>query len=148
MPSIKDSISLLGDKELEKKLKRLPEQVAKKVLRPGISAGLTPVKNALTKNIRNSVKNGGQFKTGKAVKKYRKDNGIFGMVGVKKMSERKFKLKGREVPFNVVLNILEFGSQKMNIKPKGFMRRARAESKSAAMSRVVAKTREKLKTIK
>lgn len=141
-------ITITGDKELEKKLKKLPAQILKKVLRPAISAGTTPMKQALKRTIASSFINSEQFvqNVSKRTKINRK-KGMMGFVGVKDIQGRTIKIKGEEKPFNVVLNILEFGSQKMNIKPRGFFKRAFEESKSQAQQLAVAKAKQKLKEV-
>ena len=128
------SIEIVGDKELERELKELAATSARSIMRPAINAGLTPIKKRAVSLAKSNFKSDTIAKEiGKSVKKARRRGGITGMVYVKPQPERMVKVNGREVPFEVVANILEFGRKDGSLPARSFMRKAREETKSEAL---------------
>lgn len=120
--------TLTGDKALNSKLAVLKSSAVQRVMKPAMSKGLDPImrrakSNAPWASIRRLI---GKKVTGRGTK-------ISGKVFMKPSNNRTIMLDGREVGFEVVANILEFGSAKQNIRPQPFMRPAREQAKGAAL---------------
>jgi len=140
----KSMLEITGDKKLAKAILALPDKVQKKVVRSSLSRGLTPIARTARKNQQHkSLKK----LIGKSVIKRKRDKMYAGKVYMKPSKDRTIMLKGREVGFEVVGNILEFGSAKRNIKAQPFMRPAAIQSKGAALHAFAEQARKKLKTM-
>ncbi len=139
MPQAKNMFELVGDKALRRKLEGLSKSGARKVMRPAIRAGLTPImkkakSNAPGKYIRTLIKK--KVKTSKGQ--------VVGYVEVRGGEDRPVMYQGSLVPFAMVVNVLEFGSAKLGISPRMFMRRARETESAQALRNVTKKANERL----
>jgi len=145
MARIEDSIRIAGDKILAKKLKKLADTSARKVMRPAINAGLTPIRKRAIELAKANFKSDTIAKEiGKSAKKSRRGSGVVGKVFIKKQPNRTIKIKGKQVPFEVVANILEFGRKDGSLQARSFMRRAREEMGGQAIIKVREKALERL----
>lgn len=127
------TIQLVDDKELNAKLTALPDKVQAKVMRRAIGCGLMPI----ARQARNLQRHASLRKLiGTKVVKRKRDREWVGKVYLKPSKERTIMIEGREIGFEVVGNILEFGSAKRNIKPQPFMRAAREQAGGAAIAAV------------
>jgi len=124
------AIELVGDVELRKQLKDMRTTVAKRVMRKAIRKGLKIIQTiaktkapgtTIAKLLKVSVRTGRE--------------GIIGAVEVKP-SERTVSFEGREIGFEFVANVLEFGSTKMNIREQRFLRGAREQGGPAALAMI------------
>jgi len=135
-------INIIGDKALEKELRELYQGVRLSIMRSAINAGLTPILKRAISLAKSNFKSDTIAKhIKKSAKNKNKKKGVVGKVFVEEQPERKIKLEGREVPFEVVSNILEFGRKDGSLPARSFMRRAREEMKSEALKVVREKTK-------
>lgn len=120
---------------IEKDLKKIDRQAYSKVLKPAMKKAVKPIQkqakaNAKWPSIKKLIKT--KVQKGK--------NGILGKIFVAPdKSGRKIQIEGRNVGFEVVANILEFGrAAPFNaggikvVKPVAFMRNAEAQKKTEA----------------
>ena len=133
------AIQLVGDKALQAKLRELRKAAQNRIMRPAINAGLTPIltqarATAPSTEIRKLLK--------KRVAKGR-GGSVIGMVRVTE-STRMVEYQGRQVPFDLVAMVLEFGSDKMNIRARRYLRDARDQQGQAALRIVAQKAEERL----
>lgn len=128
----KSVLELTGDLQLANTLDQLRFASARRIMRPAISKALTPIaaaarKKSHSKRISKLIS--------KKVIKVRKSGMVKGKVYVRPGTERgideTITLEGKEVGFEVVGNLQEFGTEKAAARP--FLRPAMAENKSTAM---------------
>jgi len=135
------SLKITGMDEVFKKLKKIDRDFNRKVVKPAINAGLEPIKQRAKQNCRHESLR-------KLISKKafisKRDKQTKGKVYLKPEKERKIKLDGKEAGFEVVGNIMEFGSQKRNIRPQPFMIPAGQSAKGAAAKIIETKIREKV----
>ncbi len=139
-------VQLTGDKQLQRDLAMLASSSVNDVLRNPIRAGLQPIREeassrykalgwsdfAKKSNIKRKVNSG--------------KKGLVGRVAIADITNRTVKLDGRDVPFNVVANILEFGSRSRNIREYRVLRGARDKKQAEALRIVQAKATKSLET--
>ena len=144
MSRLGSAISLVGDKELEKTLLKLSDRAAAMVMRPAISAGLTPVMKEAKLISNQKFKSDSLAKLigKKAWSKKDKVSGKIFMLPNK--STRTIKIKGKDVPFEVAANIQEFGRKDGSLESHAFMRPALGNKKSDALKALTNKARELL----
>jgi ABC-type antimicrobial peptide transport system permease subunit len=139
-------LELVGDKKLARELGILAGKSLKKIMKPAINAGLNPIKKRAEQLAKGNFKSKTIAKQVKKSAKVSKDKtGIVGQVFIKHQPERTIKIEGREAPFEVVANILEFGSAEMNIPARSYMRRGREEKRAEAIRTTTAKAKERLR---
>ncbi len=141
-------VLIKGFEELEKKLKNIENKMADKVLKAATSKGLDPIKRRAKANCQwSSIKK----LIGKKAWKNKNKN-ITGKVYLKPSKEgRTIKLDGRDVGFEAVGMILEFGrpGKKSHGKtppmpPRPFMRPAREQAKGQALKAMANEGKKKL----
>lgn len=134
---------ITGDFELMAKLEMLGRKSLTAVLKPAVNKGLNPIMQKAKQNCKwNSLRKLIGKKTGKT-----KKGTISGKVYMKPSKERTIKLNGRDVGFEAVANILEFGSSKQNIRPQPFMRPARQQAHSQALTEFQKEAESRLKKL-
>lgn len=131
-----------GDQALARKLAGLPDKVQAKVMRSAMSRGLTPLAQAARRLQRHPSL---RKLIAKAVVRRKRDRDWIGKVYMKPAKERTVRIDGRVVGFEVVGNILEFGSLKRHIAPQPFMRPARRQAGPAAIRALADQVRKKLR---
>jgi HK97 gp10 family phage protein len=138
------SVVVTGIQSLIAEMERIDRQMNSKVVRPATLRALSPIRkrakaNAPSESLKKLI-------SAKAfVSKKKKE--VKGKVYLKPDKKRTIKLQGREVGFEVVGNILEFGSVKQNIRPRPFMRPAAAEGAAEAKNILEKEIRERLKKL-
>ena len=108
MATIAGIAKITGDKALAKRIAALAGKGANRIMRPAIGKGLAPILKQAKANQRHASL---RKLIGKKVitkKAWPKD--VAGKVYMKPSKDRTINLQGREVGFEVVGNILEFGS--------------------------------------
>lgn len=133
-----------GLEDVLKELRRVDRQFNSKVLRPAVNKGLDPVRKqakALCKHesIRKLI----------AKKSFisKRDKAVRGKVFIKPSKDRKIILEGREVGFEAVASILEFGRKKGDLKPDPFLRPALDIAQGAALKIVASESSERIKRL-
>ena len=111
-----------GVPQLEMRLRRIENREALKIATLGIREGLKPIK----KRAQELAKANFKSETISKMIRSKAKKGI-GKVYINKMPDRTVTVEGREVPFEVVANILEFGRLDGSMPPRSYMRRAREE---------------------
>jgi HK97 gp10 family phage protein len=114
------SIVVTGLEKLLRDMQQIDRQMNSRVVRPATRRALAPIKrrakqNAKWKSIRRLISSKSFIN---------KKGEVKGKVYLRPDKKRTVILQGREVGFEVVGNILEFGSAKKNIQPRPFMRPA------------------------
>ena len=131
---------LVGDEKLRRGLKALRGAAQRKIMRPAINAGLTPILqqaradapgNTIPRLLKKRVKNG-------------KRGNVIGQVYVKE-SPRKVRFRGREIGFEFVASVLEFGSPRQGIRARRYLRGARDKRGQEALQALTQKAEERLK---
>lgn len=125
-------IQVTGAAQLNRALKKLSDQSAKKVAKKMVSKGTTIVAKHARRNVRaaTSSKELGKL-VGKQTKKSRRD-GYWGRVYIKESkSGRKIVVDGREVDISVALHFLEFGTVG-GIREHAMLRKARTQAEPQA----------------
>lgn len=134
---------ITGEKELAAKIAALAGKGANKIMRPAIGKGLVPIMKQAKANQRHASLR--KLIGKKVITKKTWPNDVAGKVYMKPSKDRTINLNGREVGFEVVGNILEFGSAKQNIPPQPFMRPAREQAAGAAIIATAAEASKQLK---
>ena len=137
-------VKITGLDNILRNLKRIDRQMNSKVIRPAINKGLKPIQSATKNNCKwKSIR---RLISKKAYVNRKKE--VKGKVFLRPdKSGRTIMIKGREVGFEVVGNILEFGSVKQNITPRPFMRPARDQAANTALAIIEKEIRERLKKL-
>lgn len=131
---------ITGDQKLAATLAALPGKMQKRVMRSAVAKGLAPIAKQAKANQRH--KSLRELIGKKVIRK--KSGDAAGKVYMKPSPDRTINLQGREVGFEVVGNILEFGSAKRGIAPQPFMRPARQQAGAAAIRAVAEEARKQL----
>lgn len=144
MAKISNMAGLIGDKELQKTILSLTDNCAKKIMRPSIVAGLKPIRKEARANADSKFKSDSLSRLIGIKAKAKKDK-VFGKVFMRPdKSGRTIKIKGKEVPFEAVANIQEFGRKDGSLEPHAFMRPAADSKRTEALKEVENKARELL----
>jgi len=111
--------------KLMKKFDGLSKGEMTKFVKPAVEVGVKKIGQAAKRNAKVNVK-GLTISKMVTYKTWSRAGSVFGrvMAQTKKIGDRTVKIDGREVPFEVVANILEYGSSTRNIKARHFMKRA------------------------
>ena len=136
----KSLLRMVGDKQLEKRLRRMGAKAAKKVMRPAISAGLTPVAAAARKNAK-QIKRTGLL--AKSIRKKTGRSGAYGKVFVNPKIEA--VVNGKKVRPAAYAHLVEFGTS--HSAPKPLLRAALGERAKQALGKIKTKTWERLKKL-
>jgi transposase InsO family protein len=137
-------ISMTGNKEVMKSMSILERRVQDKIARPSLAKGIAVVARGARRNQKHMSL---RKLVGQKVIRRKADKEFSAKVFMKPSKDRTIKLKGREVGFEVVGTILEFGSATQNITPQPFMRPALEQGKGAAVAAIAAEARKRLKRI-
>jgi len=117
-----------GLSEVMKNLQKVDKQFNSKVILPAVRKGLVPIQRQAKANCNHaSLK---KLIGKKAFINKKKE--VSGKVYMLPSKDRTIKLQGRDVGFEVVANILEFGRKRGDLKPEPFMRPARDTAMPAA----------------
>jgi len=137
-------VNILGDQQLQKDLNTLASSSVNDIMRNPIRAGLQPIREAASQQYK--AYGWDEFGAKRNLKRVVNSGkkGVVGSVVLADITSRKVTIEGREVPFNVVANILEFGSRKRNIREYRVMRDARDKNQQEALSIVHRKTTEQI----
>jgi len=137
------AIFLVGDKDLQERLKVLRKASQRQVMRPALTAGLKPIRQkardlapsrSIARLIKSKVYTGGR----------RRNKRLIGMVYVAEHGERKVEWRGKQYDFSFVARIQEFGSYHQNIPAVAYMRNARETQAAAAVAAVTKKAKERI----
>lgn len=135
---------VIGLNDLIKNIDRVDKDFNRKVFLPAIRKGL----NIIAKQAKANCKWQSLRKLiSKKAFISKKDKNAKGKVFLRPSKDRTIKLEGREVGFEVVGNILEFGSVKQNIKPHPFMRPARDHAAARARFEMEKEAEKRLKML-
>ncbi len=138
-------VKMTGDKKLSARIAALESKVSNKIMRAAVSKGLIPIAKQAKANQRHASLR--KLIGKKVITKKRWPKDVAGKVYMKPSKDRTIMLEGRNVGFEVVANILEFGSAKRNITPQPFMRPARTNAAAAAISATAAEARRQLQKL-
>lgn len=139
------SVSITGADKIISNLTRINRQFENKVVRPAMFEALKPIQTAAKTLQRHaSLK---KLIGRKASMSKQKGKGVIGKVFMRPAKNRTIQLEGRTVGFEVVGNILEFGSIKQHISPQPFMRPARDMASPAARMILSSQISKRLKAI-
>lgn len=147
MAKIAQMAGLVGDKELQKTILSLTDNVAKKLMRPAVAAGLKPIReqakdNAAPGSVLSSEASGLMQKAIKSSTRAKK-NKVSGKVYVDRKTEGEVNGK-KHVPGNVA-HLVEFGhGGPMPASAHPFLRPALDNKKGEAMNKITDKARELL----
>jgi len=142
---------VIGDKELIKELKKLNASVQRKVMRPAINFGLTPIRQ---ETARRAPRDTGLLS--KSIKKKVGKRGAWGKVYVDSQTKYQVETAGNTVNKRVgaksdekgiqnpakYAHLVEFGTKHSRSKP--FMRPAMESKKGIAYSRIARKAKERI----
>ncbi len=137
-------VKLIGDEKLQKDLNALASSSVNKVLRKPIRAGLQPIRQEASNEYRKLGWDEFAEKRNLVRKVGTGKKGVVGRVEIADIWNRMVTVEGRQVPFNVVANILEFGSRKRNISEYRVLRGARDKKQHEAIRIVNDKATEQL----
>lgn len=140
------SLSVTGVKELNRQFAAIEKGVQDKIAKPALRKGLNVVAKRAKAELWWSEHLRGLI--GARVSKRKADGEAIGKVYMMPSPDRTINLNGREVGFEVVANIFEFGSVKQNIRPRPFMRSAAAHSKGQALAAIELEARKRVARIK
>jgi len=164
--ALEQTIELSGEVKLMAQLDALIDSAARRVMKPAINKGLTPVNKDAKKRAKMLFKSTYISKMiGKKIyvsKKGKSRGAVIGMIFVrdtKKKNKRQIKVNGRMVDFSVAAMIQEFGRKDGSLQPHPFMRPAMIAKKAEALAiikkevpinlkKVIAKAKAKGKVIK
>lgn len=138
------SVVVTGLEQLLRNMQQIDRQMNSRVVRPATLRALTPIKrrakqNAKWKSIQRLI-------SAKAFVSKKKGD-VKGKVYLKPDKKRTVTLEGRKVGFEVVGNILEFGSVTKNIRPRPFMRPAADEGATEAKKVLESEIKARLKRL-
>jgi len=137
------SAVVTGLDKLLRDMQQIDRQMNSRVVRPATLRALAPIKRRAKKNAKwKSIQ---RLISGKAF--VSKKGEVKGKVYLKPDKERTITLEGREVGFEVVGNILEFGSVTKNIRPRPFMRPAADEGGTEAKAILEREIKARLKKL-
>jgi HK97 gp10 family phage protein len=128
-------VQAIGDKELIKAMGDVKANIMRRVMRPAINFGLTPITKAAKANV--EVESG---LTKKAIKKKVGKRGAWGKVYIDPKIEGEYNGKKRK-PANTA-HLLEFGTEHSEAKP--FMRPAVESKRTESLARIGSKAKENL----
>jgi hypothetical protein len=127
-------MQLLGDKQLIKDLNDFASSSINEVMRSPTGQALQPIRNLASQKYASHGWNDFAKKSNLPREVgTNKRLGVYGRVILEDIESRTVIVEGREVPFNVVANILEFGSEARNIREYAVMRTARDEARDEAI---------------
>jgi HK97 gp10 family phage protein len=126
-------LELVGAPETRAVLADMKASAARAVMRPAIRAGCRVIAKEAKQRAPGDKRHRIRRLIDVMVKTTSKGN-VIGRVYVKESKADTITLDGREVPFNVVANILEFGSPE--IPAQSFMRKSRRVKGAAALRKV------------
>jgi hypothetical protein len=138
MPTVKTAklgrssmYTLIGDEELRKDIKRMSNSSWKRILRRAVRNALTPIYQQARADAPSST-------IRKLIKKhvYTTKHRVVGMIRVAR-SSRTVTFQGRQIGFEFVANVLEFGSPTQNIRARRYMRGARERRGKEASDRLI-----------
>lgn len=139
--------AVTGFETVLKNIQKVEKQFKKKVTKPAFNKALEPIKQQAQINCRHESLKKLIGKKVITVKKGSRKGEISGKVFMKPSKDRKIILDKREVGFEVVANILEFGRKKGDLKPQPFMRPAIAMRQQEAMSILESEMKKGLKRL-
>ena len=128
-------LKVVGDKELIKATRNIKANILRRVLRPAINFGMTPITKAAKAN---APKESGLLK--KSIKKKVGKRGAWGKVYVDPKVEG--VVNGRKRKPAKYAHLLEFGTE--DAPPRPFMRPARDNNRAEVLARVASKAKENL----
>ena len=138
------TVGLEGMEQVLNNMAKIDRQFDRKVVIPSVRAALKPIRT----KARQLQKHQSLKKTIKSRAFKSKKGDILGKVFLSKNKDgRTINLEGREVGFEVVGNILEFGSAKRNITPQPFMRPAREQAAGQARTAMEKEAKKRLARI-
>lgn len=137
-------ISITGAEAIINKMRTIDKKFNSKVVRPAMAAALKPMQQKAKGLQRHSSLR--KLISRKAFVS-KKRNEVLGKVYLRPDKKRTVMIDGREVGFEVVGNILEFGSVKQNITPQPVMRPARDASLALCKLVLERETRKRLQAI-
>jgi len=136
-------VSITGVEQILGKMAKIDKAFDRKVVKPSMAVALKPIQK-----IAKSLQKHKSLKKLISRKAFiSKKKGVLGKVYLRPSKDRTIIFQGREVGFETVGNILEFGSAKQNIKPQPVMRSARASGSAAARAILKSEIKKRLKQI-
>jgi HK97 gp10 family phage protein len=131
-------VKVIGDKELLREFDKLEDKFKRRLLRPAINVGLTPVVNAVKKNV--PVDDGFLREE---IKKHVSKRGAWGRVYVN--SATYTGVDGKRKNPAKYAHLVEFGTK--HKAPHSFMRAGKEESQGQALRKIQAHMRKNLKLV-
>jgi hypothetical protein len=124
---------VVGLKAIVRNIDNVKSDVEKKIIRNAIAQGLKPIMARAKSLAKSNFKSNTIAKMiGKKVYTNKRKQ-IIGKIFVKEQKDRMVKVQGKDVPFNVVANFLEFGRLDGSLPARSYMRRARDEARGKAL---------------
>jgi HK97 gp10 family phage protein len=133
-----DIVKVLGDKELLREFGKLEDKFKRRLLRPAIRVGLTPVVNAVKKNV--PVDDGFLREE---IKKHVSKRGAWGRVYVD--NGEWTDSNGKKKKPSKYAHLVEFGTK--HKAPHSFMRAGQEASRNQAFRKIQAHMRKNLKLV-
>jgi hypothetical protein len=137
-------IKITGVEDVLKKMRTIDKQFNSKIVRPAMTEALKPMQQK-AKGLQRHASLRRLIGRRAFVSKKRQE--VLGKVFMRPDKKRTIMLEGREVGFEVVANILEFGSVKKNITPQPVMRPARDASQQICKMVLGREIRKRLRAV-
>jgi hypothetical protein len=137
---------VVGLKGIVKNIEKVQRAVEKNIMRNAVSQGLKPIMERAKSLAASNFKSNTIAKMIGKKAYLNKKKQIIGKVFVRPQPDRTVKLQGRDVPFEVVANVLEFGRKDGSLPARSYMRRARDEAGGKALQIVENEVQKGLKT--